>query len=204
VKTPAATVYADPSDQLGVSWSRDGKVPGIEYKIYKQELPSRLHPGATLTIPLAQDIGQATSRHASEAHKRQNSSGVRELNSMLELFELDGLADRYPNEASLGQRQRAALVRALVLKPKYLLLDEITSALDVEHVSKILEHLKLLRTQGVGILLVTHLVGFARSAADQIVFMDNGHILESGGPSVLVSPKNVRFRTFLSLVETAV
>jgi len=128
----------------------------------------------------------------------------REVNNLLDLFELIDLADRYPNEASLGQRQRVALVRALVLRPTYLLLDEITSALDVEHVSRVLEYLRLLRAEGVGILLVTHLVGFAKSAADQIVFMDNGSILESGGSALLTAPRNERFRTFLSLVETAV
>ena len=126
-----------------------------------------------------------------------------EVDALLDLFELREHADRYPNEVSLGQRQRAAFIRAVVLHPKYLLLDEITSALDVEHVSKILEHLKLLRDQGTGILLVTHLIGFAKSAADQIIFMENGSVVESGDKSLLTIPKNERLVKFLSLVETA-
>jgi ABC-type polar amino acid transport system ATPase subunit len=133
-------------------------------------------------------------------HGRQNG----EVNALIELFELGDFVERYPNEVSLGQRQRAALVRALALKPKYLLLDEITSALDVEHVSKILEHLQTLKEQGTGILLVTHLIGFAKHSADQVVFMENGRILESGGPALLTSPSNGRLLKFLSLVETAV
>jgi ABC-type polar amino acid transport system ATPase subunit len=126
-----------------------------------------------------------------------------EVEALLDLFELSEQADRYPNEVSLGQRQRAAFIRAVVLHPKYLLLDEITSALDVEHVSKILEHLKSLRDQGTGILLVTHLIGFAKSAADQIIFLEKGRVVESGDRSLLTITKNERLRKFLSLVETA-
>ena len=127
-----------------------------------------------------------------------------EIRKLTDYFELSGLVDRFPNQVSLGQRQRAALVRALALKPRYLLLDEITSALDVEHISKVLEYLQLIRDQGTGILLVTHLIGFARSAAGQIVFMENGKVLARGTPQeLLVSPSNNRLARFLSLVETA-
>lgn len=147
-----------------------------------------------ITLPL-EKLSAKSNGAAEEANK--------EVDELLDLFEMREHADRYPNEVSLGQRQRAAFIRAVVLHPKYLLLDEITSALDVEHVSKILEHLKLLRERGTGILLVTHLIGFAKSAADQIIFMENGRIVESGDKSLLTSPKNERLVKFLSLVETA-
>ena len=111
--------------------------------------------------------------------------------------------DRYPNQVSLGQRQRAAIARALALQPRYLLLDEITSALDVEHVSALLNHLKILRDKGVGILLITHLIGFAKRAASQILFLEAGRIMEAGGPELLTAPKNGRLAKFLSLVDTA-
>lgn len=134
----------------------------------------------------------------------KNALSETEITEILEFFELLDIVDRYPNQVSLGQRQRAALIRALALKPKYLLLDEITSALDVEHIGKVLQHLKNLRESGTSILLVTHLIGFAKSAADQVVFMENGRVLESGSNALLEKSTNERLARFLSLVETAI
>jgi ABC-type polar amino acid transport system ATPase subunit len=125
------------------------------------------------------------------------------VDELIELFDLGEFAERYPNQVSLGQRQRAAIARALALEPKYLLLDEITSALDVEHVGRLLNHIKALRAKGTGILLVTHLIGFAERAADQILFMESGAIVEAGGPELLSAPKSKRLTEFLSLVGTA-
>ncbi len=125
------------------------------------------------------------------------------LEELISLFEMEEYVDRYPNQASIGQCQRAAIVRALVLEPKYLLLDEITSALDVEHVTILLNHLKTLRERQTGILLITHLIGFAKRAADQILFMDNGRIVEAGGPEMLSLPKTERLAEFLSLIHIA-
>lgn len=122
---------------------------------------------------------------------------------VVRMFELAPLLDRYPNEISLGQRQRVALARALVVRPRYLLLDEVTSALDVEHISVLLRHLKELRDSGLGILLVTHLIGFAREVADRVLFMSDGRVLEEGGPRILVSPKTPALARFLSLVEAS-
>lgn len=125
------------------------------------------------------------------------------VQEMIKTFEMEKFIYRYPNEASLGQRQRAALVRALLLSPKYLLLDEITSSLDVEQVAVILAHLKDLAKQGIGILTITHLLHFAQEAADRIIFMDSGQIIEAGGKEVLSSPKHDRVRKFLSVIESA-
>jgi len=116
-------------------------------------------------------------------------------------FDLKGLEHRYPNQISTGQQQRVALARAVALRPRYLLLDEATSALDVEHVTSLLVLLKELRDQGVGILLVTHMIGFAREAADHVVFMGGGRILETGGPRILSAPKTVEFSRFLAVLE---
>ena len=114
--------------------------------------------------------------------------------------------DRYPNEVSLGQRQRAALGRAVVLEPSYILLDEITSALDVEQTSIIMRYLLTLRDRGIGLLIVTHLLGFARRLlirreGDQIAFLDGGHLIETGDIALLDQPRDERLRRFLSAGE---
>ncbi len=122
---------------------------------------------------------------------------------LAEKFDMTGFIHRYPNETSLGQRQRVALARALILRPKYVLLDEITSALDVEQIEGILEYLLHLKSQNVGVFLITHLIGFARRAADQILFINNGIIEEKGGPEILLSPQSVRLQKFLRTIEAA-
>lgn len=116
---------------------------------------------------------------------------------------MEGFVDRHPNEVSIGQRQLCAIARALALEPKYLLLDEITSALDVEYVSKILRHLKSHRDNGIAILLVTHAISFAKDSASQVLFMEHGSILESGTAAVLSDPQTDRLQDFLSLVSAA-
>ena len=120
---------------------------------------------------------------------------------LTETFALKNLLDKYPNQTSLGERQRVALARALLLKPRYLLLDEITSAQDVEYIQVILHYLEELKRSGVGLLFVTHLLGFAGRLADEIHFLDNGEIVESGSVSILSSPRTERMRRFVSLIE---
>jgi ABC-type polar amino acid transport system ATPase subunit len=136
--------------------------------------------------------------------RRRNASLLNdELDALIEAFDMCDFVDQYPNQASLGQRQRVALARALMLKPRYLLLDEITSALDVEQIAKILSYLQGLRGKNIGIFIITHLLGFARHAADQVLFMANGEIAESGGPDILQDPKTERLNQFLSVIAAA-
>ncbi len=125
------------------------------------------------------------------------------LEELIDAFDMGSFIDRFPNEASLGQRQRAALARAVLLEPAYLLLDEITSALDVEQIAKILSYLKILRSKKIGVFIITHLLGFARHAADQIYFMADGRIAESGGPDILRNPQTERLGQFLSVIAAA-
>ncbi|MGE0109850.1 MAG: amino acid ABC transporter ATP-binding protein [Bdellovibrionales bacterium] len=134
---------------------------------------------------------------------RDRAEANAQLDEMVEDFEMGEFINRYPNEASLGQRQRVALARALILQPRYLLLDEITSSLDVEQVAKILECLKKLRDKNIGVFIVTHLLGFARHAADQVAFMEGGHIVEDGGPEILRNPQSERLHDFISVIAAA-
>lgn len=128
---------------------------------------------------------------------------TQELDELIELFDMRHFIDRYPNEASGGQKQRVALARALILKPSYILLDEVTSALDVEQAAKVLNCLEKLKERGIGIFLVTHLLNFAERAADQILFMDEGRIVESGDSGILKDPKTERMQQFLSVIQQA-
>ncbi len=135
--------------------------------------------------------------------KNVSDSNTKHLKELIDLFSMGEFIDRYPNEVSLGQRQRTAIVRALILNPKYLLLDEITSSLDVEQIGIILLHLDTIKKQGVGVVIVTHLLNFAKNASDQIVFLDQGTILEKGGKEILENPIHPRFKKFLSIIKFA-
>ncbi len=138
---------------------------------------------------------------------RRRGANTELLDEMVELFSMEDFIHRHPNEVSLGQRQRAALARAVILEPSYILLDEITSALDVEQTSIILKYLLTLRDRDIGLLVVTHLIGFARRLlsrreGDQIAVLDNGQLLESGDIEMLDNPKHERLKRFLAVIET--
>ncbi|WP_020673714.1 amino acid ABC transporter ATP-binding protein [Amycolatopsis nigrescens] len=124
--------------------------------------------------------------------------------SALELLDRVGLAHRaddYPGQLSGGQQQRVAIARSLAMKPKLMLFDEPTSALDPELVGEVLEVMGKLATEGMTMVVVTHEMGFAREAADQVVFMAEGAVVETGPPEqVLGSPRHERTRQFLARV----
>ncbi|MSU54653.1 MAG: amino acid ABC transporter ATP-binding protein [Candidatus Staskawiczbacteria bacterium] len=123
------------------------------------------------------------------------------IDELIDVLQMEDFIDRYPNEVSIGQRQRAAIARAIALKPEYLLLDEITSALDIEQVNAVLDYLLKLKQRGMGILVVSHLLNFAENASDSIVFLDEGRIIETGGKEILQSPKHPRIQKFLSIIK---
>ena len=109
--------------------------------------------------------------------------------------------DRYPRELSGGQQQRIAIARAMAMKPKVLLFDEPTSALDPELVGEVLSVMRDLAASGMTMVVVTHEIGFAREIGDQLIFMDQGVIVEQGDPRTLIAdPKSPRTREFLSRV----
>ncbi len=122
----------------------------------------------------------------------------------LELLSQVGLqdkADSYPAQLSGGQKQRIAIVRALAMEPKVLLFDEPTSALDPEMVGEVLTVMKNLAEKGMTMAVVTHEMRFARQAADRVLFMDKGKIIEEGDPEHFFSaPKEKRTAEFLQLV----
>ncbi len=121
-----------------------------------------------------------------------------------ELLDRVGLADKaasYPAQLSGGQQQRVAIARALAMRPKLMLFDEPTSALDPELVGEVLDVMRSLARDGMTMVVVTHEIGFAREVGDQLVFMDDGVVVESGDPrEVIAHPRHERTRAFLSKV----
>jgi len=108
-------------------------------------------------------------------------------------------AASYPGQLSGGQQQRVGIARSLALKPKILLFDEPTSALDPELVGSVLKVMRELRESGMTMVVVSHEMGFARAAADHVVFMDQGHIVEEGSPQTIFdTPQHPRLREFLA------
>ena len=122
----------------------------------------------------------------------------------MKLLERVGLADRadaYPNQLSGGQKQRVAIVRALCMQPDVLLFDEPTSALDPEMVGEVLDVMKTLAKEGMTMAVVTHEMGFAREVGTQVIFIDEGVIVEQGKPDEFFdNPKSPRLKDFLSKV----
>jgi glutamate transport system ATP-binding protein len=122
----------------------------------------------------------------------------------MELLERVGIAQKahaYPAELSGGQQQRAAIARALAMRPKVMLFDEPTSALDPEMVNEVLNVMTSLASEGMTMVVVTHEMGFARRAADRVVFMDHGQVVEQDTPAAFFdAPKTERARSFLASV----
>ena len=119
--------------------------------------------------------------------------------SWLERIGLADKADSYPDKLSGGQQQRTAIVRAVAMEPKVLLLDEVTSALDPELVGEVLSLIKDLKASGTTILMATHELSFAREVADWVIFLENGKILEQGeAKEFFDNPKETRTKEFLT------
>jgi cystine transport system ATP-binding protein len=122
-----------------------------------------------------------------------------------ELLTKVGLKEKmndHPHQLSGGQQQRVGIARALAMEPEVMLFDEPTSALDPELVGEVLKVMKDLASEGMTMIVVTHEMSFAREVADEVIFMDNGTIIERGEPNLLfTSPKEERTRQFLNLLK---
>lgn len=130
--------------------------------------------------------------------KRDANERAHELLERIGLWEK---RDEYPDRLSGGQQQRVAIVRALAMRPKLMLLDEITSALDPELVASVLELVRELAGEGMTMMLATHEMSFAREVADRVCFLDAGVIAEMGSPEQMFSaPKNPRTAEFLKRI----
>ena len=136
-------------------------------------------------------------------HRITKEQAESEARDLLKKFGLLEKVDQYPDRLSGGQQQRVAIIRAMAVKPKLLLLDEITSALDPVLVNEVLETVRELKNDGVAIVMATHEMGFAKQIADQVCFLYQGRILERGDASLLTSPKAAQTKEFLLRVQQA-
>lgn len=130
--------------------------------------------------------------------KKKRSDAIKDAEKLLIRVDLYDKKDSYPRQLSGGQKQRAAIVRAMIMHPQVLLLDEITAALDPEMVREVLQVVIELAKSGMTMIIVTHELGFAKVAADRVLFMDRGHIIEDSAPDEFFSkPDTDRARCFL-------
>jgi len=140
-------------------------------------------------------LGPVRARRVPKAQAKERAM------ALLERVGIADKADRYPAELSGGQQQRAAIARALAMEPKLMLFDEPTSALDPEMIAEVLDVMIALAAEGTTMIVVTHEMGFARSAARKVVFMDEGRIVEVAPPDrFFAAPESERARDFLSKI----
>ena len=134
--------------------------------------------------------------------KRSEEEAVDVATKMLDRVGLSDKIAEYPSRLSGGQQQRVAIARALCMNPDMMLFDEPTSALDPELIGEVLDVMRLLASEGMTMMVVTHEMGFAQHVADRIVFMDGGVIVEQGPPArVLLDPQHERTQQFLRAVK---
>jgi len=133
--------------------------------------------------------------------KRSRAEAVEKANQLLERVAIASLGNSYPRQLSGGQQQRVAIARSLAMDPMVMLFDEATSALDPETVGGVLELMEELAETGMTMVVVTHEMGFARKAANRMLFMNDGVLIEEGDPeSFFDNPREQRLRTFLSQI----
>ncbi|MFJ8751970.1 amino acid ABC transporter ATP-binding protein [Streptomyces sp. NPDC102441] len=136
-----------------------------------------------------------------KVRKRKKDEADQRSRELLERVGLASQADKFPAQLSGGQQQRVAIARALAMDPKALLFDEPTSALDPEMINEVLEVMQQLAREGMTMVVVTHEMGFARSAANRVVFMSDGRIIEDRTPEdFFTSPESDRAKDFLSKI----
>ncbi len=136
-----------------------------------------------------------------KVRKLSSAEANRTAMELLERVGIANQADKYPAQLSGGQQQRAAIARALAMKPKVMLFDEPTSALDPEMVQEVLDVMTTLAGEGMTMLVVTHEMGFARKAANRVIFMSDGEIVEDSTPDTFfTAPTSDRARDFLGKI----
>ncbi|MCP3910036.1 MAG: amino acid ABC transporter ATP-binding protein [Actinomycetia bacterium] len=148
-------------------------------------------------LTVAQNVSLAQEKVRGRSRAEASAMTMRQL----ERVGIPDKADSYPRQLSGGQQQRVAIARSLAMEPKVMLFDEPTSALDPEMIKEVLDVMLELAAEGMTMVVVTHEMGFARAAADRLIFMDAGEIVEEGRPeAVFTTPKEPRTRDFFDKI----
>jgi polar amino acid transport system ATP-binding protein len=183
-------VHGEDVTDRGVDVNRVRRSIGIVFQAFN------LFPHMTVlrNVTLGPTKALGTPRARAEAEARE----------LLARFGLADKVDEFPDRLSGGQQQRTAIVRALAMRPRLMLLDEVTSALDPELVGEVLNVIRELAAGGMTMLIATHEMGFAREIADRVCFLDDGVILEQGPPErIFEAPAEPRTRQFLQRIVEA-
>jgi polar amino acid transport system ATP-binding protein len=139
-----------------------------------------------------------------QVHGLSKDEANARADELLVRFGLKEKADQYPDRLSGGQQQRVAIIRSIALRPRLLLLDEITSALDPVLVNEVLSTVRDLKNDGMTMVLATHEMGFAKQVADEVCYLESGQIVERGSAAQIIEePKDKRTRDFLKRVHEA-
>ena len=137
-------------------------------------------------------------------HKISSLEAEARARQLLERFGLSEKSNQYPELLSGGQQQRVAILRAIITKPKLLLLDEVTSALDPVLIAEVLSLISELKREGMTMVIATHEMGFAKQVADEVLYLKDGQIIESGQPAeIFEAPKTSELRDFLAALRNA-
>lgn len=175
--------------------------PGVDLDILRREI-GIVFQGYNLFphMTVMENVTLGPTKVLGQPVKEAEEKGL----ALLARIGLDHKAKEYPDRLSGGQQQRVAIVRALLMDPTLLLLDEITSALDPELVSEVLDIVRDLAKKGMTMVLATHEMGFAREVADKVCFLQNGKVYEEGPPSqIFGNPQGERTQAFLKRIIEA-
>ena len=149
-------------------------------------------------------VGQNITLAPIQVHGLSKDEANARADELLVRFGLKEKADQYPDRLSGGQQQRVAIIRSIALRPRLLLLDEITSALDPVLVNEVLSTVRDLKNDGMTMVLATHEMGFAKQVADEVCYLESGQIVERGSAAQIIEePKDKRTRDFLKRVHEA-
>jgi ABC-type polar amino acid transport system ATPase subunit len=181
------------------------KIFGQEYRFPLKKNDILVFPYPELTVVFQQLFlwphltNKENIKIALDTKRNDYRERLRSLLNLIDKMGMNSYIDKFPNECSLGQKQRIAIARALVLNPKFIMFDEITASLDILQTNHIIEMILQLRDKKMGFLYITHNIDLAKKIGDNLIFMQDGKIIETGRIDILLKPKSKELKQFLGI-----